>query len=135
MVRATSNRADKMVQTIRSPKVHDVVVVGSGAAGGMAAFNLARKGVDVLLLDAGDEFDRSQYWTHVLPFEGDERLRRGETPPPFFLDGVMTVEGMTLDDGMHPSPVGVDVMVAGILPMVERLIEELRPTGSQSRPR
>ena len=47
---------------------------------------------------------------------------------PFFLDGVMTVEGMTLDDGMHPSPEGVDVMVAGILPMVERLIEELRPT-------
>ena len=47
---------------------------------------------------------------------------------PFFLDGVMTVEGMTLDDGMHPSPEGVDVMVAGIMPMVERLIEELRPT-------
>jgi acyl-CoA thioesterase-1 len=47
---------------------------------------------------------------------------------PFFLDGVMTVEGMTLPDGMHPSPEGVDVMVAGILPLVERLIEELRPT-------
>ena len=47
---------------------------------------------------------------------------------PFFLDGVMTVDGMTLDDGMHPSPAGVDVMVANIMPMVERLIEELRPT-------
>ena len=47
---------------------------------------------------------------------------------PFFLDGVMTVEGMTLDDGMHPSEKGVDVMVAGIFPLVERLIEDLRPT-------
>ena len=47
---------------------------------------------------------------------------------PFFLDGVMTVEGMTLDDGMHPNEKGVDVMVAGIFPLVERLIEDLRPT-------
>ena len=47
---------------------------------------------------------------------------------PFFLDGVMTVDGMTLDDGMHPSEEGVDVMVAGIFPLVERLIEDLRPT-------
>ncbi|MEP4291853.1 MAG: arylesterase [Rhizobiaceae bacterium] len=47
---------------------------------------------------------------------------------PFFLDGVITVEGMTLADGMHPSEAGVDVMVEKILPLVERLIEELRPT-------
>ena len=47
---------------------------------------------------------------------------------PFFLDGVITVEGMTLPDGMHPSPAGVGVMVAKIMPLVERLIEELRPT-------
>ena len=47
---------------------------------------------------------------------------------PFFLDGVITVEGMTLADGMHPSEAGVDVMVEKILPEVERLIEELRPT-------
>jgi acyl-CoA thioesterase-1 len=47
---------------------------------------------------------------------------------PFFLEGVMTVDGMTLPDGMHPNPQGVDVMVAGILPMVESLVGELRPT-------
>ena len=47
---------------------------------------------------------------------------------PFFLEGVMTVEGMTLADGMHPNEKGVDVMVEKVLPMVERLIEELRPT-------
>ena len=32
-----------------------MIVVGSGASGGMAAWNLTRQGVDVLLLDAGDE--------------------------------------------------------------------------------
>ncbi|NKB54380.1 MAG: arylesterase [Rhizobiaceae bacterium] len=47
---------------------------------------------------------------------------------PFFLDGVITVEGMTIADGMHPNEQGVDVMVEKMLPMVERLIEELRPT-------
>jgi choline dehydrogenase-like flavoprotein len=64
----------------------DVIVIGSGASGGMAAYNLAKKGVQVLMLDAGDTFDRSKYWTHVLPFEGDLRLRRGDGPPPFQLD-------------------------------------------------
>jgi choline dehydrogenase-like flavoprotein len=64
----------------------DVVVIGSGASGGMAAYNLTQKGVKVVLLDAGDTFDRSKYWTHVLPFEADARVQRGDGPPPFFLD-------------------------------------------------
>lgn len=42
---------------------------------------------------------------------------------PFFLDGVTTVSGMTLDDRMHPSAAGVDRMVEGVLPMVEAYIE------------
>jgi choline dehydrogenase-like flavoprotein len=64
----------------------DVVVIGSGAAGGTAAYNLTQKGVKVLLLDAGEEFDRRFFWTHTLPFQGDGRLRRGDRPPQFFLD-------------------------------------------------
>jgi choline dehydrogenase-like flavoprotein len=40
------------MQIKRSPEVHDVVVIGSGAAGGMAAWNLTRKGVNGLVLDA-----------------------------------------------------------------------------------
>ena len=35
----------------------DVIVVGSGAAGGMAAHDLARAGVDVLMLEAGRSYD------------------------------------------------------------------------------
>lgn len=42
---------------------------------------------------------------------------------PFFLDGVTTVSGMTLDDRMHPSAAGVYRMVEGVLPMVEAYIE------------
>lgn len=44
---------------------------------------------------------------------------------PFFLEGVMTVSDMTLPDGMHPNEAGVDVIVRGILPMVEALLEQL----------
>ncbi len=66
---------------------HDVVVIGSGASGGMAAWNLTRQGVRVLLLDAGERFDRSRFWTHVLPYEARERLARGEKPPDFYLSG------------------------------------------------
>jgi len=41
------------MQIKKSPVVHDVVVIGSGASGGMVAWNLTRKGINVLLLDAG----------------------------------------------------------------------------------
>lgn len=68
-----------------APKVYPVIVVGSGASGGMAAWNLTRQGVDVLMLDAGEKFDRAAYWTHVSPWEARARRARGEQPPPFQL--------------------------------------------------
>jgi choline dehydrogenase-like flavoprotein len=74
------------MQVIKSPRVYPVIVIGSGAAGGMAAWNLTRQGVEVCLLDAGTRFDRSKYWTHVRPWEWRERTARGERPPQFFLD-------------------------------------------------
>ena len=74
------------MQVIEPKKVYPVIVIGSGASGGMAAWNLTQKGIDVLLLDAGDKFDRSTFWTHVRPWEAQERTARGERPPPFFLD-------------------------------------------------
>ena len=61
----------------------DVVIIGSGAAGGMAAWNLARKGVKVLVLEAGEKFDRADFWSHVKPWEARERRKRGERPPDF----------------------------------------------------
>lgn len=69
-----------------TPEEADVVVVGSGASGGMAAWNLTRHGAKVLLLDAGGRFDRSRFWTHMTPWQERRRLLAGERPPPFFVD-------------------------------------------------
>src|SRR5277367_4105003 len=74
------------MQIQRAPEIHDVVVIGSGAAGGMAAWNLTRKGVNVLLLDAGTKFQRPKFWTHVTPWDWRQKIDRGERPPEFYLD-------------------------------------------------
>ena len=42
-----------MAQVIRSPKTYDVIVVGSGAGGGMAAKILTEGGLNVAMLEAG----------------------------------------------------------------------------------
>ncbi|MCC6539634.1 MAG: GMC family oxidoreductase [Bryobacterales bacterium] len=74
-----------MAQTATA-KVHDVVIVGSGASGGIAAWNLTRKGVNVLMLDAGVKFNRASFWTHIKPWEWNARLDAGRKPPQFLLD-------------------------------------------------
>src|SRR4029079_16889847 len=57
----------------------DVIVVGSGAAGGMAAFQLATAGVKVLMLEAGRMLDhKAEYRTMELPYASP---RRGRVPP------------------------------------------------------
>ena len=58
---------------------YDAVVVGSGAAGGMAAHVLTSQGMKVLLLEAGKKIPieqelRSMEWPYEHP-------RRGEWPP------------------------------------------------------
>lgn len=74
------------MQIRKSPEVHDVIVIGSGASGGMTAWNLTRHGVNVLLLDAGAKFNRASFWTHVKPWEWKERIERGLRPPQIELD-------------------------------------------------
>jgi choline dehydrogenase-like flavoprotein len=64
---------------MQSPRIHDAIVVGSGAAGGMAAHVLTSHGLDVLLLEAGRKLDieaelRSMEWPYDHP-------RRGDMPP------------------------------------------------------
>ncbi|HET7745710.1 MAG TPA: GMC family oxidoreductase [Vicinamibacteria bacterium] len=54
----------------------DVIVVGSGAAGGMAAFQLATAGIKVLLLEAGRLLDtRKEYRTMEWPYASPRRSR------------------------------------------------------------
>lgn len=100
--KATAENLEKMIQQLTDRKIK-VLLVGMLAPPNMgedyaAAFNPIYKSL-------ADKYDLPLY--------------------PFFLDGVMTVPGMTLADGMHPNEQGVEVMVKGILPLVEDLIKSL----------
>ena len=60
-------------------RVYDAIVVGSGAAGGMAAHVLTSHGMKVLLLEAGKKLNidkelRSMEWPY-------DHARRGDLPP------------------------------------------------------
>ncbi|MGH9326580.1 MAG: GMC oxidoreductase [Terriglobia bacterium] len=53
-----------------SQPVYDVIVVGSGAAGGIPAYLLAMKGLKVLCLEAGRMIDPvKDFYPHRFPFE------------------------------------------------------------------
>ena len=48
---------------------------------------------------------------------------------PFFLDGVAAQPKLQLEDGMHPNPQGVDVMVQRIMPQVTSFIGTIGAAG------
>lgn len=50
---------------------------------------------------------------------------------PFFLEGVAGVPALNQADRIHPTPEGVKVMVKGILPLVEKLITQVRERRRQ----
>jgi choline dehydrogenase-like flavoprotein len=74
---------------------YDVVVVGSGAAGGMAALTLAKAGAKVLMLEAGRKYDPVTE-TPMLQSNADAPLRGANTPdkPYGFFDA--TIGGWTV---------------------------------------
>jgi len=59
---------------------YDVLIIGSGASGGMAAYTLTQKGVRCLMLDAGPAIDferhRTQKAVYDLPYHGFGRPGR-----------------------------------------------------------
>jgi len=58
---------------------YDVIVVGSGAAGGIACYVLATSGLNVLCLEAGRMLDPAvDFYTHKFPYEWPYR---GEGKP------------------------------------------------------
>jgi choline dehydrogenase-like flavoprotein len=75
----------------------DVVIVGSGAGGAVAAATLAEAGLDVIVLEAGESFNRESYPEE--PLDAIARLYR---------DG-----GLTIAAGRPPIPVPVARTVGG----------------------
>ena len=75
---------------------YDVIVVGSGAAGGMAAYALAKAGAKVLMLEAGRHYD-PQTETPMFQSFADAPLRGASYPekPNGFFDA--TIGGWVVD--------------------------------------
>jgi choline dehydrogenase-like flavoprotein len=73
----------------RAPR-YDVIVVGSGAAGGMAAYILARAGAKVLMLEAGRNYEPASE-TPMFQSQADAPLRGVSTPekPNGFFDATI----------------------------------------------
>ncbi|MFN0119453.1 MAG: GMC family oxidoreductase, partial [Blastocatellia bacterium] len=54
----------------QTPQVYDVCVVGSGAAGGVVAMQLAQKGASVAILEAGKWVEPAKdFYSHTMPYE------------------------------------------------------------------
>ncbi len=56
--------------------IYDVIIVGSGAGGGMAAYNLTKAGAKCLMLEAGGWYDAAKdskwlEWVYDAPHRGD----------------------------------------------------------------
>jgi choline dehydrogenase-like flavoprotein len=64
-----------MPQIVRSPKLYDVCIIGSGAAGGTAAKILTEGGLSVVMLEAGPPLNpendfKEHVWPYQLPHRG-----------------------------------------------------------------
>lgn len=85
-------------QIKETPKEYDVIIVGSGAGGGMAAHELTRAGAKVCLLEAGQHFDPAdpKYITQ-LKWPYDSPRRGTSTPLRHFGDFDAAYGGWELD--------------------------------------
>ncbi len=62
------------IEIKQAAKTYDVVIVGSGAGGGMAAYQLANAGLSVCLLEAGPDYDPAKNVTQLKnPWESPRR--------------------------------------------------------------
>ena len=82
-----------------SRKVHDLLIVGSGASGGIAAKVLAEQGIETLLLEAGPEIRRADFLTHSFPY--DFPFRGRGSPSKIRKDGSMAAHEDTPFPGYY----------------------------------
>jgi len=97
------------------------------AALGKILDKLAARHIPVLL--AGMQAPRNMGADYVREFDAIYPALASTHPVvfySFFLAGVATDPKLNQDDGMHPNPAGVDVIVKRILPSVEALIARAR---------
>jgi choline dehydrogenase-like flavoprotein len=81
-----------MPQVISGSKVYDVIIVGSGAGGGMAAFVLGHAGAKCLMLEAGRWWDTAKE-SGMLDWNYDAPHRGAATPEKPFGYFDATVDG------------------------------------------
>jgi choline dehydrogenase-like flavoprotein len=94
---------------VRSPRVYDAIVVGSGAAGGMSAYVLTQAGAKVLMLEAGKNWDtaRDSYmfqWPYQAP------LRAAGTPDKPFGYFDASIGGWTVEGEPYTTAPGEDFL-------------------------
>ncbi len=95
-------------QIKKGPVVYDVVIVGSGAGGSMAAYQLAKAGAKVLLLEAGGYFDPAdpKYITQLKwPYESP---RRGASTTRAFGDFDAAWGGWDIDGEPYSAKTGTE---------------------------
>ncbi len=71
------------LQIKKQPKNYDVVIVGSGAGGGMAAYTLSKAGLKVCLLEAGPLYDPAKNVTQLKNPWDSPRRGAGSKSRPF----------------------------------------------------
>jgi acyl-CoA thioesterase-1 len=95
---------------------------------GVIVERLKARGIPVML--AGMFASRSLGPDYVRTFDGlyrDIAEKHGLVLYPFFLDGVAGEPGLNLQDGLHPTARGVEIIVERILPSVELFLSRIKP--------
>lgn len=123
------------------PEGTDAVIVELGANDALRGIDPdeARKNLDAILTKLGERkiavllagMNAPKNWgkdyeTRFSAIYSDLAAKHGALLYPFFLDGVALDAKLNLPDGLHPTGPGIGVIVNGILPKVEELIDRVR---------